>query len=330
MKYVTEDNNKQQLGYQPSLTYIDDYTSELNNNITNDSINNNDEDDDYNNGLEEIENLLDNMNNLNNIINGLPNNLSNPIKEVYDQVLSFAKDELENQSVMYVPEEKEYTYDDLEYDDTNINNDEPDMSNIWDDEDFFPTTETEHTKDEIMRKEYIKNLVDLFEDYITELDNITSNFWTNFIIACGNKDINDIKIMLDNILLNSSDVIDNAKHLLDTAVKQRIITSMKLDYYNIMFNAEDTIKYLKQLKAMQELRLRYANIDKLIGNTKTNQMNNNLLEAAQLSYDKKYDIAYENLYRYLKTSNKILRNTLQSYIYEIKSKQILIERKGIK
>lgn len=327
---MTEDNNKQQLGYQPSLTYIDDYTSELNNNITNDSINNNDEDDDYNNGLEEIENLLDNMNNLNNIINGLPNNLSNPIKEVYDQVLSFAKDELENQSVMYVPEEKEYTYDDLEYNDTNINNDEPDMSNIWDDEDFFPTTETEHTKDEIMRKEYIKNLVDLFEDYITELDNITSNFWTNFIIACGNKDINDIKIMLDNILLNSSDVIDNAKHLLDTAVKQRIITSMKLDYYNIMFNAEDTIKYLKQLKAMQELRLRYANIDKLIGNTKTNQMNNNLLEAAQLSYDKKYDIAYENLYRYLKTSNKILRNTLQSYIYEIKSKQILIERKGIK
>ena len=142
--------------------------------------------------------------------------------------------------------------------------------------------------------------------------------------------MNDIKIMLDNILLNSSDVIDNAKHLLDTAVKQRIITSMKLDYYNIMFNAEDTIKYLKQLKAMQELRLRYANIDKLIGNTKTNQMNNNLLEAAQLSYDKKYDIAYENLYRYLKTSNKILRDTLQSYIYEIKSKQILIERKGIK
>ena len=126
---MTEDNNKQQLGYQPSLTYIDDYTSELNNNITNNSINNN-EDDDYNNGLEEIENLLDNMNNLNNIINGLPDNLSNPIKEVYDQVLSFAKDELENQSVMYVPEEKEYIYDDLKYDDTNINNDEPDMSNI--------------------------------------------------------------------------------------------------------------------------------------------------------------------------------------------------------
>ena len=127
---MVEDNNKQQLGYQPSLTYIDDYTSELDNNIINDSINNNDEDDDYNNGLEEIKNLLDNMNNLNNIINGLPNNLSNPIKEVYDQVLSFAKDELENQSVMYVPEEKEYTYNDLEYNDTNINNDEPDMSNI--------------------------------------------------------------------------------------------------------------------------------------------------------------------------------------------------------
>lgn len=324
-------DNKKQLGYQPSIIYTDEYTSELNNNIN--SINNNNNisnDDEYDEGLEEIKDLLDDMNNLNNMINDLPNSFSDASKEVYDQVYIFAKDELTDQSIMHVPEEKEIIYDDIDNIPSNNEDNNNNNNNYDDDDDFFPITEIEHSKDEIIHKEYIKNLTDLLKDYYTELHNIVSNFWANFIIACSNKNSDDIKMMLNNILLNSSDVNEDAKHLLDTAVKQNIITNMKLDYFNIMFNAEDTIKYLKQLKAMQELRLRYANIDKLIGNTKTNQMNNNLLEAAQLTYNNKYDIAYENLYRYLKTSNKILKDSLQSYIYEIKSKQILIERNGIK
>ena len=81
---------------------------------------------------------------------------------------------------------------------------------------------------------------------------------------------------------------------------------------------------------MQKLRLRYSKIDEVIGDTKTNQMNNNILMASKLIYDRKYEIAYENLYRYLTSSNKILEDTLQTYIQEMKSKQILIERNGIR
>ena len=150
------------------------------------------------------------------------------------------------------------------------------------------------------------------------------------MLASINKNTSEIKMLLDNILLSSSNVIDNAKHLLDSAVRESIVKNMKLNYFSTMFNAEETIKHLKQLKAMQELRLRYSKIDEIIGDTKTNQMNNNILMASKLIYDRKYEIAYENLYRYLTSSNKILEDTLQTYIQEMKSKQILIERNGIR
>ena len=150
------------------------------------------------------------------------------------------------------------------------------------------------------------------------------------MLASINKNTSEIKMLLDNILLSSSNVIDNAKHLLDSAVRESIVKNMKLNYFSTMFNAEETIKHLKQLKAMQELRLRYSKIDEVIGDTKTNQMNNNILIASKLIYERKYEIAYENLYRYLTSSNKILEDTLQTYIQEMKSKQILIERNGIR
>ena len=150
------------------------------------------------------------------------------------------------------------------------------------------------------------------------------------MLASINKNTSEIKMLLDNILLSSSNVINNAKHLLDSAVRESIVKNMKLNYFSTMFNAEETINHLKQLKAMQELRLRYSKIDEVIGDTKTNQMNNNILIASKLIYDRKYEIAYENLYRYLTSSNKILEDTLQTYIQEMKSKQILIERNGIR
>ena len=80
---------------------------------------------------------------------------------------------------------------------------------------------------------------------------------------------------------------------------------------------------------MQELRLRYSKIKEVEGNTKTNQNNNNILKASKYAYNRKYEIAYENLYRYLNSSNRVLKDTLQTWIQEIKSKQILIERNGI-
>lgn len=324
------DENKKRIGYVPELNYTDDYYSEIEySEIDNNTPDEKDE------GKEVIDNLINNMNVLNTLISKLPNEASNTIKEVFDPVLDFINEELKDKVVEPIPDEDDWNYADTDNNENSDNenddnNNNEDVDNMWGTDDFFPTEEEEYTKKDIYEKEYIKNLVDLFYYYNIELQNIITEFWRDYILATSNKTASEIGLIINNILFNSNDIIDNAKHLLDSAVRQQIIKDMKLDYHKLMFNLESTIINLKQLKATQEFRIRYANIEKTDGGTKSNQYNNNVLTASLISYDKKYDIAYENLYRYLNSSNKVIKDSFQSWVQEIKSKQTLIEREGIK
>lgn len=324
------DENKKRIGYVPELNYTDDYYSEIEySEIDNNTPDEKDE------GKEVIDNLINNMNVLNTLISKLPNEASNTIKEVFDPVLDFINEELKDKVVEPIPDEDEWNYADTDNNENSDNenddnNNNEDVDDMWGTDDFFPTEEEEYTKKDIYEKEYIKNLVDLFYYYNIELQNIITEFWRDYILATSNKTASEIGLIINNILFNSNDIIDNAKHLLDSAVRQQIIKDMKLDYHKLMFNLESTIINLKQLKATQEFRIRYANIEKTDGGTKSNQYNNNVLTASLISYDKKYDIAYENLYRYLNSSNKVIKDSFQSWVQEIKSKQTLIEREGIK
>lgn len=324
------DENKKRIGYVPELNYTDDYYSEIEySEIDNNAPDEKDE------GKEIIDNLINNMNVLNTLISKLPNEASNTIKEVFDPVLDFINEELKDKVVEPIPDEDDWNYADTDNNENSDNenddnNNNEDVDNMWGTDDFFPTEEEEYTKKDIYEKEYIKNLVDLFYYYNIELQNIITEFWRDYILATSNKTDSEIGLIINNILFNSNDIIDNAKHLLDSAVRQQIIKDMKLDYHKLMFNLESTIINLKQLKATQEFRIRYANIEKTDGGTKSNQYNNNVLTASLISYDKKYDIAYENLYRYLNSSNKVIKDSFQSWVQEIKSKQTLIEREGIK
>lgn len=341
-------NNNQQLGYKPSLTYTDEYYSDISFDSNDDTINN---DNNSNNNNPDnlpsnniVNDLINNVDKTHNMIDKLPNDLSDILDEIYDPINDFLNDELKDKTLEPVPDIIDNNYDDNDNTNDNKNNNwdsnktddddnqfkPPNMDDIWDTGDFFPIKKEEHHEREIAEKEYIKNLVDLFKDYNNDLQNILTNFWTNLFLATNKKTSDEINMLLGNILLNSSEVKSDTRHLLDFAIRQNIVKTMRMQYFKMMYNLEETIKRLKQLKAMQELRIRYANIDEVKGDTKTNQMNNNFLQASKLVYDRNYDKAYENLYRYLSSSNIVLNEALQTWIQEIKSKQILIERKGIK
>lgn len=314
------------IGYKPDLKYTDEYTSDAS--AIFNSQDNTEDNQDTNNIIEDV---VDQMEVIGTLINKLPGDASDIVGEVFDPIMDFVRDELEGNIYDRVPEEWEWNYETPDTE-TEAPDREPEFSedNFWEDVDSFPIVKEEHTKQEIIEKEYIKNLTDLFDDYFTSLHNALSNYWTNLVPAVLNKPTDEIAMLVDNILLSSSDVKSEAKHLLDSALRNQITRTMKIDYYATIFNAEETITHLKQFKAMYELRLRYANIEGKEAVNKTEQMNNNILQGMQLTYDKKYDIAYGNLFRYLKSSVDILDDTLKTWIIEIKSKQTLIEGKGIK
>lgn len=322
---------KNQIGYRPNIQYQDEYESDASN-IFNDS--NNEIPESNNNSVND---LIDQIEIINSLIDKLPNDSSEAIKEVVDQIFDFIENELIDKEYEDIPDEWDWTYDN-----DNITNEIPnlippdsdeeyDEEDFWQDVDEFPIIKEEHPMTEIIEKEYIKNLVDLFDDYFTNLHTSLSSIWTNLILAITNKPTNEINVVLNNILLNSSEIKNDSKHLLDSAIRTQLIKDIKFKYFQNLFNAEETIKHLKQFKATYELRMRYAAIEKEeYPKNNSDQMNNNILKCMQLIYDKKYDIAYENLYRYLRSSNNVLDDIFKTWIAEIKSKQTLIERKGVK
>ena len=327
------------IGYRPHITYEDEYTSDAGNLFNNNNTGENPEDNKDDNIIDD---LIEQMEVIDSLIDKLPGNASDAVGEVFDQIIDFVEEELKDKTYDKVPEVWEWTYEPevpdggppevTDPDGGGNPGDEGDFDEdgFWDDVDEFPIVKEEHTKHEVIEKEYVKNLTDLFDDYFVNLHTIIANYWTNLIPAIYNKSANEINMIVENILLSSSNIIPNAKHLLDSAIRGQIIRTMGIDYFSNIFNAEETITHLKQFKAMYELRIRYADIEAQQGTNKTNQMSNNILEGMQLTYDRKYDIAYENLYRYLKSSNEVLDDTLRTWITEIKSKHILLERKGIK
>ena len=322
------------IGYRPNLEYQDEYTSDATGYF--DKQQQGEED---NQGQQDntIDDLIDQMEIIDSLVDKLPGDASDIVGEITDQIIEFIDEELKDKEYQKVPEEELWYYEDID------NFPDPGTQPDWeepedDDVEYDPLTPIDpspiiketYTKQEIIEKEYVKNLVDLFNDYAVNMHTVLSNFWTNLVSAILNKQSTEISLLVDNILLNSSDIQPQSLHLLDSAIRNQIIRTSKLDFYSNIFNAEETIAHLKQFKAMYELRLRYANIEKVDGSTREGQMNNNILEGMRITYSKKYDIAYENLLRYLKSSIDVLDDTLKTWLVEIKSKQTLIERKGIK
>ena len=322
------------IGYRPNLEYQDEYTSDATGYF--DKQQQGEED---NQGQQDntIDDLIDQMEIIDSLVDKLPGDASEIVGEITDQIIEFIDEELKDKEYQKVPEEELWYYEDID------NSPDPGTQPDWeepedDDVEYDPLTPIDpspiiketYTKQEIIEKEYVKNLVDLFNDYAVNMHTALSNFWTNLVSAILNKQSTEISLLVDNILLNSSDIQPQSLHLLDSAIRNQIIRTSKLDFYSNIFNAEETIAHLKQFKAMYELRLRYANIEKVDGSTREGQMNNNILEGMRITYSKKYDIAYENLLRYLKSSTDVLDDTLKTWLVEIKSKQTLIERKGIK
>ena len=322
------------IGYRPNLEYQDEYTSDATGYF--DKQQQGEED---NQGQQDntIDDLIDQMEIIDSLVDKLPGDASDIVGEITDQIIEFIDEELKDKEYQKVPEEELWYYEDID------NFPDPGTQPDWeepedDDVEYDPLTPIDpspiiketYTKQEIIEKEYVKNLVDLFNDYAVNMHTALSNFWTNLVSAILNKQSTEISLLVDNILLNSSDIQPQSLHLLDSAIRNQIIRTSKLDFYSNIFNAEETIAHLKQFKAMYELRLRYAKIEKVDGSTKEGQMNNNILEGMRITYSKKYDIAYENLLRYLKSSTDVLDDTLKTWLVEIKSKQTLIERKGIK
>ena len=225
-----------------------------------------------------------------------------------------------------IPEPREYT---------DPSSKAPISSIVTDDDLFSPATDRRveyETIDEIekMDMEYTKNLAEVIHHYTSNLLKIISNFYFHKLSALSSvKTEQDVAFIINDITSDNCSTSDQLRHLMDSALRNEVIGSNKLHFSLNTFSLESTLYHLKNFSAVQELRLRYAEIEKLENNEIVDSTSNNILNGIRTMYDKKYDLAYTNLYKYLNGSLNILEDCLKTLSTSTKSRETLIRKDGL-
>ena len=116
---------------------------------------------------------------------------------------------------------------------------------------------------------------------------------------------------------------------MDSALRNEVVGSNKLHFSLNTFTLEGTLYHLKNFSAIHEMRMRYANIKKAENNTMADSLSNKILNGNREAYDKKYDLAYINLYKYLNGSLNILEDCMRTMETNMKSKETLLRKDGL-
>ena len=357
-----KDKDKQQYSYRPEIEYQDTYESDYSNKGYQTVTNSDKEDTSF--GEQIIENINQTFNDVSKIIPLLPAQLQTSINGVYKPILDtwaginsepYPEFIPDPDGIIYEPGggtdpepgEDEFTYPippdlPLPTPPYRPNKDYPlDNDGIWDVDVpvkiVFPTIDPS----DIIKKEYIKNVADLFSYYVNRLKDIIYRYYSEKIMATyakkknteGNlvsKTTKDVEFLFLPITDKCNDVEANSKHLFDSSIAMEEKSKQKLCFLENAFPVEQTLFHLKNFNTIYQLRLRYASIDDSDGKDNIESMSNRILKGMKIGYDQKYDVAFAALYKYLNSSLDILEDTINTELAGLKARRTLLEKGGIK
>lgn len=359
---MADEKDKQKYSYRPDIEYQDTYESSYENHSYQTVTAS--EEDEIAIGNSIMDSITNTFNQVSNVIPLLPANLQTVINGVYKPVLDSWATINKNSYPQTIPDPDGVTYEpynpgDIDpYPNNYIypippNLPEPtdpgeggddyiiDNNGIWDPHVPMIISFNNVEVKEIIEKEYIKNVADLFNFYVNRLKDILFHYHSEIITAMfakksddeGNlssKTVNDINFIFSPIEDKCSDVAAASKHLFDAGIAMNERASLKVNFMSNAFPVEQTLFHLKNFKAIYMLRKRYAEIDDIKGTRKMDALSNNILKGMKISYDQKYDVAFANLYKYLNSSLDILEDALNTDLAGMRAKRTLIEKGGIK
>ena len=357
---MADDKDKQKYSYRPDIQYQDTYESEHDNRQYK-TVPVEDKSPEGNNEI--MDAITDTFNEISKIIPSFPVGLQTAINNVYKPILDDWATMRQEEYPEHIPDEDDVIYEpgiipsrpepepegelyfypeppDGITPSTSMYEDEPyviDHESMW--EHIVPMNIkfTEVDPIDVIRKEYVKNVADLYDYYTNRLKDILYHYYSEKLVAVcskkkdgGNKTVKEVGFMVLPITDCCSDVEEDCKHLFDASLAMGEKANLKINFLQNAFPVEQTLFHLKNFKTIQELRLRYAGIEPTDGKDKTEALSNNILKGMKISYDQKYDVAFANLYKYLNSTLDILEDTTNTELAGIKARRTLIEKGGIK
>lgn len=186
----------------------------------------------------------------------------------------------------------------------------------------FPTID----KLETIKLEYLKNIMELYEFFVSQLKDTLSSYFFQMINALVGTTTTDQMIFLfgnitEDKALDTAD--DDERTLMDASLKSEVIGNLKLDFLENTFKIESTLYHMKTFKASNELRQRYYSYDKNSDEGKTASTSAKVQQAMQIMYDRKYEDAYINYYKYLNSALRVMDDALKELETGFKTKSTI-------
>ena len=222
---------------------------------------------------------------------------------------------------------------DMNPDDYPVTNN-PEIDN--EDDLFTPATAKKYVYEdidpvEIVKLEFDKNVLDLYEYYTNRLKKVLGDYYTQILELAGTQlSSSAMDFMLNPITFEQANVIETLRHVMDSALRGEVMGDLKIEFSLSMFSLESSLYHMKNMKVVFELRLRYAEAKKAKNENKTDSLMNRILDALRTTYDAKYDNAYINWYKYLNSSLEVLADIMRTILTCLRSKATIIKKGGIK
>lgn len=172
----------------------------------------------------------------------------------------------------------------------------------------------------IIKDSYYVNFLDIYEDYLNKVKIALTNyiFTTIQTVSQGLKDTSEL-IDYATIDLNNK----NLSHLSDYIIKSDIIVGQTLRLHRKMFNVDETILHIKNIRLSKEQAIRYNSIPEMKQETYLDVDSNVLLKESIRVAEKKYEENFYALYKYLNSSVILLDESLKTIIKQDKAKIII-------
>lgn len=158
----------------------------------------------------------------------------------------------------------------------------------------------------VIVKQYYQNFLDIYKDYLDKLYRIINDFILSIIESTM---ANPLK---DNPLDYKTTGIRNPQlwHLSDYLCKSNIYLDQQIRLHRKLFDLDESILHIRQLKISKEQVKRYYEINEMREKSKFDFNSNLVLEESRKVAKKKYKENLKNLYKYLNSSVILLDESL--------------------
>lgn len=173
---------------------------------------------------------------------------------------------------------------------------------------------------EIIKDSYYVNFLDIYEDYLNKMNVAISNYIYTTIKTVSqslkdtSEEVSYATIDLENF---------NLSHLADYIVKSDITIGQVIRLHEKMFDIDETILHIKNIRISKEQAIRYNKIEEMEETDYLDVDSNVLLKESRRVAEKKYEENFYGLYKYLNSSVILLDESLKTITKQDKAKIII-------